>query len=254
MVRSLVYRYDLVANLVRRDIFTHYRRSVLGLLWAQLNPLLSVVIFSFVFQTLVPLNIPHYPAYVFSGLLAWNWFSVCLNTANYSLISSRDLVRKPQFPTEMIVVVSVTTNLIYFALALPILLGLLLLNGLVPNWTLIFLPAVIAVQFCFTLGLALIVSCANVYFRDVLHITAIVINLWFYITPVFYSVSNHNEYAAIRDWNPMAHIVGMYRRILLDGQPPDGIEAMGMTMIALGVLWAGLAVFRQGKYGFVDVL
>lgn len=254
ILRSLIYKRDLLLNLVQRDIKLHYRRSILGILWAQINPLLSLLIFSFVFQTIVPLNIPHYTAYVFTGLLAWNWFSASLNGANYSLVNSRDLVRKPQFQTEMIVAASVATNLVNYLLALPVLLGLLLLNGLVPNWTIIFLPVLIAIQYGFTMGLALLISATNIFFRDILHIIAVLTSVWFYLTPVFYSIASRSEYAWIINLNPMYHFLVAYRQIFIDGQTPDLVYILLLGVLAIAVYGLGYTVFQRLKYSFVDEL
>lgn len=254
ILRSLIYKRDLLLNLVQRDIKLHYRRSILGILWAQINPLLSLLIFSFVFQTIVPLNIPNYTAYVFTGLLAWNWFSAALNGANYSLINSRDLVRKPQFQTEMIVAASVATNLVNYLLALPVLLGLLLINGLIPNWTIVFLPLLLAIQYVFTMGLALLISATNVFFRDVLHIVAVLTSVWFYLTPVFYSVASRSEYEWVINLNPLYHFLVAYRQIFIAGKPPDLTLLAFLMLLAVAVYILGYSIFHRLKYNFVDEL
>jgi lipopolysaccharide transport system permease protein len=253
-MRKVVYQWDLLWDLVKRDIKIHYRRSALGLLWSQVNPLFTLIVFSFVFQKLVPLNIANYPAYVFVGLLTWSWFSSSITQSSFTLIQSRDLVRKPQFPTEMIIVVSVMANFINLVLAGPILLGLLLINGLIPNWTLVFLPLVLVSQFFFTLGLALIFSAANVFFRDVQHIVTLLVTLWFYITPVFYSVTTGNEYQLAVQLNPMAQLIKAYRQILLLGQPPELRNLLGVLVLGLLIFSVGLLFFRRVKYNFVDEL
>lgn len=244
----------MLSNLVKRDIQIHYRRSALGILWSQANPLFSLLVFSFVFQKLVPLNIPNYQAYVFTGLLIWNWFSACINLSSYTLIQSRDLVRKPQFASEMIIVVSVAANLINLLLSLPVLVGLLLLSGIVPNWTVIFLPLVALIQFLFTLGLAWLFSSLNVFFRDMQHVVSLAVTVWFYLTPVFYQLSAPNEYQLAITLNPMAQLIGAYRQILLNGQPPDFAALFWVTLVALAVFGLGLSVFRRLKYSFVDEL
>ena len=253
-MRTLVYNWDLLSNLVQRDISIHYRRSFLGIIWSQVNPLLTLLIFSFVFQTLVPLNIPNYPAYVFTGLLVWNWFSISLTSVNYSLLNSRDLVRKPQFPVEMLVVVSVSANFVNLLLASPVLFGLLLINNIVPNWTLIFLIVIIAEQFFFTLGLALIISAANVFFSDVSHFVGVLVTVWFYLTPVFYRPSTKNDYSFVVNWSPMFHLINAYRKVLLNGEVPDLITLLWLAPVSLITFGLGLAFFRRLKYSFVDQL
>jgi lipopolysaccharide transport system permease protein len=253
-LRTLVYYRDLLTDLVQRDIRLQYRRSKLGILWAQINPLLTLIIFSFVFQKIVPLNIPNYPSYVFIGLLTWSWFSSSVGTSPYRLLQSRDLVRKPKFSTEIIVAVSITSNLVTLLLSFPILFGLLIINGLIPNWTLLFLPLVLAIQFFFTLGLALLLSATNVYFRDVVHIVGVLVSVWFYITPIFYLIPDNSEYSFITIFNPMAQLIDSYRKILLYGQPPNLLALLISGGVAAIVCLIGFSIFRNLKYGFVDEL
>jgi ABC-type polysaccharide/polyol phosphate export permease len=254
LIRNLIYKKDLIFDLVKRDLKLNYRRSFLGLLWAQINPLFSLLIFSFVFQKIVPLNIPNYTAYVFVGLLTWNWFSNSLNNANYSLIFSRDLVRKPQFQTEMIIAASVGTNLANFLLALPILLGLLIFSNLIPNWTIIFLPVLILIQYCFTLGLALIISSLNVFFRDISHITSIILIGWFYLTPVFYKPNLTPEFAYFSTLNPMFQFLDLYRTVLIEGKVPEFFPLLILFLLSSLVLSFGYLVFQRLKPNFVDEL
>jgi lipopolysaccharide transport system permease protein len=251
-VRNFVYYWDLLNVLVKRDIKLHYRRSALGILWAQINPIITVIIFSFVFQKIVPLGIPNYPAYVFIGLLAWQWFSSTVNSSSYTLVSSRDLIRKPKFSTEMIVAVSVTSNLVNYLLAFPVLIGLLLLNGVVPTWTLVFLPLIIAIQFIFTFGLSLLISASNVYFRDIQHIIGALVTVWFYITPIFYAVAPNAEFTFVIEYNPMAILVNAYRQILLYAQVPNFANLIIMGLVSGIILAAGYFVFGRLKYGFID--
>lgn len=254
-LRTLIYNWDLVFNLIQRDIKIHYRRSVLGILWTQINPLLSLIIFSFVFQQVVPLNIPNYPAYVFTALLVWNWFSSSLLLSSYSLANSRDLVRKPQFATEMIVVVSIGANFVNFLLSTPILIGLLLFNNLIPNWTLVFLPLLLVIQFAFTLGLALIISASNVFFHDVMHIANVLVTGWFYITPIFYRpLANRHDFDFLYSLNPMNLLITAYRDVLLRGEVPNLGTLLILVVVAPLTLALGMFFFQRVKYSFVDML
>ncbi len=253
-MRKLVYYSDLLTNLVGRDIKLHYRRSVLGILWSQINPLLSLIIFSIVFEQIVPLGVPNYPAYVFTGLLAWNWFSTSLNAASYSLSMSRDLVRKPRFPTEMIVVSTVTTNMVNFFLSLPVLVGLLWLSNIPFSWALLFFPLIVAIQFILTLGLTLLISATNVFFLDIQHVVTILVLVWFYITPVFYRVNKHSDFDFLLDWNPMAQLLKQYRQIILNGSTPDFFILGWLTLGSSLIIGLGWKLFNQLKYRFVDEL
>lgn len=252
--KNIVHSWDLLSNLVRRDIKLHYHRSILGILWSQINPLVTLIMFSIVFTKIVPLGVPNYPAYVFSGLLLWTWFSSTLVQSPYSLKQSRDLVRRPRFATEMIVVVSVATNLVNLLLSLPVLICLLLINGIVPDWTLIFFPIVLLVQFLFTLGLTLILSSISVFLFDIVHIVGLATTMWFYITPVFYRPVSSGVISFIENVNPMAQFVTMARQILLYHQAPDLKVLLVLTVFSMVLCWLGLRIFRRFKYNFVDEL
>jgi ABC-type polysaccharide/polyol phosphate export permease len=214
---------------------------------------MSLLVFTFIFQSVLPLNIAHYSAYVFSGLLAWSWFSSCINQAAYLIVFSRDLVRRPQFNTEILVIVNIASNLVSFLLAMPILLGLLLFDNLYPTWAFLFLPLILLVQFIFTLGLSLILSSLNVYYRDVGHLSAVIITVWFYITPVFYQARGaQKNFEWVFNINPMTHILEAYRKIFVEQQAPDAVSLGGVTIASVLICGLGWLVFSRLKNNFVD--
>lgn len=252
---SPIYYRDLLANLIVREVSLRYRRSVLGVLWSLINPLLSMLIFVFVFQGVFKIIVPNYPVYVFSGQLAWNWFSASLSAATFTLFQGRDLVRKPAFPTEVLVLVTVSSNLVNYLLALPILFVLMLATGVHIDASLLLLPPILALQFLFTAGLCFFLSVLNVYFRDVEHLVAIGVGLWFYVTPIFYKpADNAPAYQAILALNPMAQLTLAYRGVFLTHQFPEASSLVRVTLIAIGSFVLGLLFFRRYKAGIVDEL
>ena len=189
----LIYVRDLLRELITRDLKLRYKRSVLGLLWALVTPLSQLMIFTFLFNRVLPLNIPNYTVFVFCGVLAWNWFNATLYMAAGSIVDNRDLVRRPGFPVAVLPVVTVGTNLIHYLLALPILIVFLLFDGgrITPAFAA--LPVLIAVQFAFILGLSYLIAAAHVTFRDTQHMLGVILMLLFYLTPVFYSADKIPE-------------------------------------------------------------
>lgn len=253
--RTVVYHWDLLWTLIVREIQLRYRRSVLGIVWSLINPLLSLLIFVFLFQGVLKMTVPHYAVYVFSGLLAWNWFSSSLSAATYVLFQSRDLIRKPLFPTESLILVSVSSNLVNYLLALPVLLGLILLTGVNLDAAILVFPVVLVGQFLFTAGLCFVVSILNVYFRDVEHFVAVILTVWFYLTPVFYRSSGIDaHYAWIFAINPMAQFVIAYRGVFLTHTFPDTGVILGMTLVTLACFAGGFHFFRRFKGLIVDEL
>ncbi len=247
--------FDLLRELVSRDMKLRYKRSVLGILWSLLNPIFQLIVFGFIFSIVLPLNIPSYASFVFTGIIVWTWFQQTLMEATTVIIQSPDLIRRPGFPLDILPIVSITTNLIHFALALPILFIFLLFNGSPLNWTLLLLPILILLQFMFTLGLAYLVAAVHVYFRDTQHLLGIVLMLAFYLTPIFYEASFvPDSMLFLYNLNPMVHFVDGYRAILLNGVLPNMGYLLIIGLISAGLLYLCRTFFISTSYRFVDEL
>ncbi len=248
-----VYLWDLLRSLVDRDMKLMYKRSFLGILWTLINPLLQLAVFVFVFQVVLKVEIYQYSSYVFSGLLVWNWFQNSLFQATGVIISSRPLIRQPGFPIAILPVVVVTTGLIHFLLALPILVIFLLLDGVTFTPWILALPLLNIIQFMLTVSMAYFLAAFNVSFRDTQHTLGVVLQLLFYLTPIFYEISSiPSEYWYAYGLNPLVHIVTCYRQILLWGTQPDWL-ALGMiagcTLISLPL---GYYIFKRQSLRFVE--
>lgn len=252
-VSQLIYVRDLLRELVSRDLKIRYKRSALGLAWAVINPLAQILIFTFLFSKVLPLNIPNYTVFVFSGVLAWNWFQSSLYLAAGAIVDNRDLVRRPGFPVVVLPAVTVATNMIQYLLALPVLFIFLLIDGSGIAWTMTFLPILMVLQFLLTLGFSYFIAAMHVTFRDTQHILSIVLVLLFYLTPVFYrSNAVPEEYQLIYSINPMAHLIGAYRAIMVTGTLPDAGALAYVAGFALIVLAIGHTVFRRASDRFVE--
>lgn len=252
--RQLVHARDLLIELVARDMKLRYKRSMLGVAWSLLNPLAQLLVFTFVFRLVLPLNIPHYTSFLFTGVLVWSWFQSSLVAATGAITDNRDLIRRPGFPVALLPVATVLTNLIHFLLALPILLLLLVLDGGRLSGALLALPVVVALQFGLTLSLGYLIATCHVPFRDTQYLLGIALMLGFYLTPVFYDA------AAIPDrfWplyrlNPMVHLLAAYRT-LLDGAWPDAATLMLLAAGVAAVMVAGVTIFRRASEHFVEEL
>ena len=250
-----LYMWDLLRELVGRDLKLRYRRSVLGVLWSLLNPLFQMAVFVFLSRRVLSLEIPNYPSFVFTGTLAWSWFQTGLSLATTAITDNRELIRRPGFPTAILPAVTVTTNLIHFVVALPIPLLFLLLRGGRLTGTIFILPLVIAVQFLLTLGLGYLVATVHVTFRDTRHLLGVFLRLLFYLTPVFYSTSNVPTRSRVfYKLNPMLHLITAYRAILIEGTVPDLGALLVVAALGVATLWVGHAVFTRASYRFVEEL
>jgi lipopolysaccharide transport system permease protein len=251
----LLYLYDLLHQLVARDMKLLYKRSVLGIAWTLISPLLQLGVFAFVFQVILPANIPRYSSFAFTGLLVWTWFQNSLFQATGAIIANRALIRQPGFPTPILPVVIVMTGMIHFLLALPLLIVFLAIDGVEIKPVLLVLPMLMAIQFALTVSFAYLLAALNVTFRDTQHTLGVLLQLFFYLTPVFYDVTNvPKDYQSLYSLNPMVPLVTAYRAVLMRGMAPDW-QALLMISIATAVLLpVGYQIFRRQSARFVEEL
>jgi ABC-2 type transport system permease protein len=250
------YRYrEMFFALVDRDVRLRYRGSVLGVFWTILNPALQMLVYTLVFSTIMRVDVPNYSVFVFCSLLPWTWFATSLTVGSESIIHSGALIKKIYFPSELLPLVTVTSNLINFVLALPVLVGFLLISNVPLTPAIIALPVVLAVQFLFVASLTLLFSMLNTFFRDVSYLMGILVMVWFYLTPVLYPI--HLIPAKYVGWfmlNPMLHVVQAYRTIFMAGQLPSW-RGLGYALV-VGLVLFGLVypLFNRQKYEFAEVL
>jgi lipopolysaccharide transport system permease protein len=230
-----------------------YKRSALGIAWTLINPLLQLAVFVFVFQVVIPVKIPQYSSYVFIGLLVWTWFQTALYQATGVIISSRSLIRQPRFPVAVLPVVVVTTGLVHFLLALPVLIAFLYLDGVEFKPVVLLLPILQVLQFALTVSFSYFLAALNVTFRDTQHTLGVLLQLFFYLTPIFYDIKNiPGKYWQIYALNPMVHIVTAYRQIFIWGVPPDWLALAIIAAITAVLLPAGYWVFKRQSDRFVE--
>jgi lipopolysaccharide transport system permease protein len=249
----LTYLRDLLRELVARDMKMRYKGSALGIVWSLMNPLMQLVVFHFIFRLVLQLNIPRYSSFAFSGMLAWSWFQASLLDASGSMLNSRELIKRPGFPVAILPVVAVTTHLLYFLLALPILMLFLIIGGGGVKPMILMLPLIMAVQFALTLSLGYLAAIANVMFRDAHYLLGVSLQLLFFLTPIFYDSSVVPErYRTFYQLNPMAHLVGAYRGVLIEGRAPDWLAMLALAGLAAGLLYIGLKTFMRASYRFAE--
>lgn len=252
-MHPLKYQRDLLFHLVRRDFVLRYKRSALGVLWSLLVPLAQLLVLAFIFTRIVPLKIEDYPAFLFSALLPWTWFSTCLGTAGRIFYDNRDLMFQPNFDPFVLVVVNTLSNLLIYVAAIPILLALLLLYGRPLTGTLSFWPFLVLIQMVFTIGLSLIIATYNVFYRDMEHSVGIALLLLFYMTPVFYPVDAiSGPLRMVYTLNPVSGLITHYRAIFFFGQNPDMVSlwSMGLFSFFTGVM--GYAIYRRQLPRVID--
>jgi lipopolysaccharide transport system permease protein len=255
-VYSDLLRYrELFANLFRRDFQAKYKGSLLGVFWSLLNPLLLLGVYLVVFGVLLPSpkTIPHYPLYLLAGLACWIFFSVALQSAARSLIDSAELIKKVRFPRQLVAFSMVATQAVTFALMIVILIALSLV--FVPEArSTVWLAIPLALLFvAFTAGLALIVACLNVLYRDVEHILTAALLPWFFLTPILWrfaqlpdSALRHHKLLQLLRWgNPIAPPIYAVRDAIWLGHAPRTADVLYLVIAAGFALVLGALVFRR---------
>ncbi len=250
---SLIRTGPLFRNLTRREMRQRYKASALGLGWTLINPLLVVAAYWVVFKFLFGTPIPNYALFLFVGLMVWSLFFGGISVGSQSLIANASLVTKVRFPRSIIPAAAISANAVIALVMLVIALPLCIwqtTGSLIP---LVALPVFLALTFGLTIGLGLILSAVNVYFRDVEHVLQAIGVPWFFITPIFYTydtlpaaAQQHETIISILHWgNPISPFVIAVQDTLFFGTWPsigDTIYCVVATAVALAVGWL---VFRR---------
>lgn len=253
--RRWIHVRDILRELILRDVKLRYRGSYLGMAWTLLNPIAELAVLWFVFGNVLPLRIPNYAAFLFTGLLVYTWFQSSLFHATVAVVSNRDLIRRPDVPLDILPIVSVASTMLHFLLSLPVLFALLLWTGVPLTGALVALPAMIGVQFVFILALAYPLSALHVWMRDTQYFLKVGLQLLFFLTPVFYEPrAIPEQYRELFLVNPMAAVVDGYRDVLVRGVVPPLQTWVLLGLVSSVLLVAGLVVFRRASRYFADML
>jgi lipopolysaccharide transport system permease protein len=257
---NLVRYRGLIQSLVARDLKARYRGSVLGFVWSFVNPLLLLLIYSFVFTRIMPnqtQGIQPYALFMFCGILPWTWFSSSLSEAAGSLIAGGNLIKKVLFPAEVLPIVSVLTNMVHFFLGLPILIAFLVVYKHPPDpWDLIWFPIAVLVQLLFTCALALVVAALAVHFRDIRDILANVLTLWFFATPIIYPwfQPNVQRFHTLFNVNPFTHLAVAYQEILFFGHIGHWRWLLALGAASIVLFLACYWVFDRLRDSFAEAV
>lgn len=251
--RRLIYLRDLLREMVARDMKLRYKRSVLGVVWSLINPLVQLVVLQLIFGLVLNLDIPNYSVFLFTGLLVWTWFQSGLFSAAGVIVDNPDLIKRPGFPVAILPIVTVTTHLVHFLLALPVLFGFLIFSGVQVTTVTLVLPLIILLQFLLTLSLSYFVAAAHVNFRDTQYLLGIILLLGFYLSPIFYNTTVIPEaYHWLYYLNPMVSLIEAYRTILMQGQLPNLLPPLIILCISIIILILGHIIFTRVSYKFVE--
>jgi lipopolysaccharide transport system permease protein len=245
---------EVVLHLVRREIDATHRMTLLGWAWPVARQLAQLAALVFIFGSVIDQGIPHFPVFVFSGLIAWTWFSTGVGTATTVLLDDRHLVFQPRLPAAVLPIVSIVVPLVDVLLALPILLVMAALETGV-EWTIVVTPLLVVLQLALMAGIAWLVSSVSVFFRDVPNLVAVVLQILFYMTPVFYGLRTvPHEYQWVLELNPMTTLVEAYRAALLGAPWPSAGHFLYVSILAIVLCIGGYLTFRRLSRNFADNL
>jgi lipopolysaccharide transport system permease protein len=252
-----IYR-ELIYFMIWRDLKVRYKQTLLGAFWAVLQPVLTVLVFNFLFSSVakMPSDGLPYPIFSYTALLPWGLFATALNSASRSLTSNSNMIGKVYFPRLILPMASVLGGLVDFAIAFVILIGLMIYYHVTPGWNALWaLPVFTLLSIITALGVALWLSAINVQYRDVGYALPFLSQFWMFITPIAYSSKVISEkWQIVYALNPMAGVVNGFRWALLgSGNPPDMLVLIS-TVIALIILITGLIYFRNMERTFADTI
>lgn len=247
---------EMIFSLVKRDLRGRYKGSVLGFFWTFLNPLLQLLVYTFVFSVVMRAGVEDYYLFLFVALVPWTYFSTCVSGGANCIVSQQNLVNKIYFPREVLPIAHVISQLINMLLSFIVVLAVLLVSGKGINlliWP--YLIVIILQETLLAFGITLLVSAASVYFRDLVYVLNIIVMAWQFMTPVMYSVDMVPE--RLRDLfylNPMTPIIVAYRDVFYYKKAPELQDFLLGTLVGVVMVIIGWLSFEKMKKRFAEVL
>lgn len=253
-----IWKYrELLYFLTKRDIKVRYKQTVLGGLWAIIQPLFSMLVFTLFFGKLakVPSDGIPYPIFVYAGLLPWTYFANALSASGNSLVGSQNLITKVYFPRLIIPVSASLAGLLDFFIAMLVLGVLMIYYQFMPGMGILLFPVLVGLTFLCAAGVGLWLSALNVEYRDIRYAIPFLIQIWMFLSPVIYPVSMVREkYQWLLALNPMGGVIEVYRASLLGHQPIGWFLLSVSTAIIIFLFLSGMYYFRNMEKTFADVV
>lgn len=249
--------HELVYFLIWRDMKVRYKQTAIGVIWVILQPLLTMVVFTLVFNRIANISsdgLP-YPIFAYAALLPWNLFAGALNRSGNSLVGQSNLITKVYFPRLIVPLSATVSGVVDFAIAFIILIAMMVWYGVAPNWGVLALPLFILLALAAGFSVGLWLSALNVRYRDVGYALPFLVQLWLFASPVAYPTSVVPEkWQFLYSLNPMAGVIEGFRWALLGKAQPDfGVIAVSAAAV-IAVLFGGLVYFKRTERTFADVV
>lgn len=250
---ALWARRELIAALAGRDMRMRYKGSALGLAWSLLHPLVLAVVYTVAFRYVIRIPIPHYALFLLAGLLPWLFFAQSLGLASSSVVDQAPLVKKLVFPREVLPLGVVAAQFVQFSIAYLIVLPLVAAAEARLSPAIALLPLPMVLLLVFTSGLALAASAAHVFWRDTRHLLEVLLQIWFWLTPVVYSLDLvPAAFRPLFSLNPLTPFLGAFRSIVVSGGVPAAGTLAALGVVAVATFLVGYAVFVHRAPRFAE--
>lgn len=261
MIRALWNYRGFIAGSVKREFQLKYLNSMLGAAWTVLNPMAMITVYTVIFSQIMRAKLPGvestfaYGIYLCSGVLTWGLFAEITGRSQNVFLQHANLIKKLNFPRLCLPVTVIASAAVNFGIIFGLFTAFLIFSGNFPGWTYVGLLPVIALQIIFSIGLGMVLGVLNVFFRDVGQLFDVVMQFWFWLTPIVYPLDILPE--ALQKWiklNPMASLVGSYQQILVFGRWPYWLSLWPVATLAVLLCIWGFYLFRRNAGEMVDEL
>lgn len=261
MLKALWAYRGFILGSVRREFQAKYSNSLLGAAWTVINPLAMIVVYTVVFSQIMRAKLPGvdsqfaYSIYLCAGVLTWTFFSETVSRAQNVFLENANLLKKISFPRLCLPVIVVANASLNFAIIFGLFTIFLIASGSFPGWVYLAMFPLLLIQILFSVGLGITLGVLNVFFRDVGQLFGVVLQFWFWLTPVVYPINILP--VIVRDalrYNPMTNLITSYQGILVNGQWPDWSTLWPLTMLALLLCFWGMHLFRKHAGEIADEL
>jgi len=252
---DIFYYFDLISVLTAKELKVRYKNSILGYFWSVLNPLSMALIFLFAFKKVLKIPIENYTFFLICGLFPWQWFSNSVMVSTNILLANATLIKKINFPSYIIPLVSVLNDMIHFMMSIPIILGFALFYKILPTATWIYGILLLTIsQFLLTLGISLFISSLNLFFRDLERIVNIGVTILFYGTPIFYEMNFvPQKYKSFIIINPLAGIIENWRNLFMKNFIDFPLFWKNFAYNVI-IFFLGFLIFKKLSYKFGEIL
>ncbi len=257
MLLELLSKRDILSTLVEKDFKSRYKAKALGRLWSIADPMMTVIIFTIVFEYILKVGQPYFPIFLLLAVTPHRFFSNSMNAAASSVWDNASLVKRVAFPRAFLPIATVLSHARHFfiELTLVILLFILFPKALVPSWNILYLVPLFLLLVLYCLGASFLVSALNVRYRDTSYIINSLLLILYWLSPIFYSFSIVPPDAArFMMLNPMVGIAEGFRAVLLAGKAPDFTLTLASLCVASLLFVVGLTTFRRSEHDFADYL